>query len=67
MEQKYFTGNMPLLTANHTIKTCCGPDDAFTSTTIFEKHGVKLAEELSETLHPEDPLGAPLPIVETYR
>ena len=44
MEQKYSTGSMPLPTPNHTLRTCSGPE-AFTSTSIFEKCGVKLAQE----------------------
>ena len=34
VEQKYFTGRMPLLTTNHSFMTCGGPE-AFTTTTIF--------------------------------
>ena len=33
LKQKYFTGSMPLLTPNHNLKTCGGPE-AFTSTAI---------------------------------
>ena len=39
LEQKYFTGSMPLLTPNQHFKICCGPE-VFPSTTIFKKHGV---------------------------
>ena len=44
MEQKYFTCNMTLLTPNHTFIECGGPK-AFTSTAIFEKCVVRLAQE----------------------
>ena len=44
LERKYFTGSMPLLTPNHGYKTC-GCPEAFTSTTICKKCGVKLALE----------------------
>ena len=33
LEQKYFTGSMPMLTSNHGSKTC-GRPEAFTSTTV---------------------------------
>ena len=34
-EQRYFTGSMPLLTANHAFETCVA-FKAFTSTTSFK-------------------------------
>ena len=40
LEQKYFTGSIPLLTPRHNPKTCSGPE-AFSSTTIFKKCGGK--------------------------
>ena len=39
LEQKYFTGSMPLLNPNHIFRTCGGPD-VLTLTTIFKKCGV---------------------------
>ena len=38
LEQRYFTGSMPLLAPNHSHTTCGGPK-TFTSTTIFRKYG----------------------------
>ena len=43
LEQKYSTGSMHLLTPNHSLRTCGGPE-AFTSTTIFKKYGVKTSK-----------------------
>ena len=40
LEQKYFNWRMPLLTLNHSSKTCGGPK-AFTSSTILKKCGGK--------------------------
>ena len=40
LEQKYFARSMPLLTPNHSFKTCGGPE-VLTSTIIFRKCGVK--------------------------
>ena len=59
MEQKYFTGCLPLLTPNNSFKTCGGPE-AFTSTTIFKKcGGKKLGRD--GTFHPENILRVSLP------
>ena len=38
---------MPLLTPNHSYKTCGGPE-AFTSTTILKKCGAKTSSERQE-------------------
>ena len=40
MERKYLTRSMPLLTPNHSFRTCGGPE-AFGSTECFEKCGGK--------------------------
>ena len=45
MEQTYFTGSMPLLSTNHSSKTCGGPE-AFTSTTNIKDCGVKTSLEV---------------------
>ena len=42
--QTYFTGSMPLLMLKHSSKRCGGPK-ALSSTTMFEKYGVELAQE----------------------
>ena len=40
LKQKYLKESMPLLTSNHSFKTC-GSDNPFTSTTILKKCGGK--------------------------
>ena len=59
LEQKHFTGSMPLPTPNHSFKTCGDPED-LTSTTIAKKCSVKIAWKAG-TLHPGNPFGVPLP------
>ena len=51
---------MPLLTPNHNIRTCGGPE-AFNITRISKQCGGKSKLRSGGTLHPEDPLGDPLP------
>ena len=50
LERSYFTGSVPFLSTSYSSKTCGGPDDAFTSTTVFEKCGDKLALEGRNTM-----------------
>ena len=41
LEQRYFTGSIPLLNPNHYSLRTCGGAEAFISTTIFMKCGEK--------------------------
>ena len=52
MERKYSRGSMPLLTPNHSCKTCGGPE-TFTSTTVL-RNDVENQLEGTGTSHPED-------------
>ena len=47
---KVFCRGLALLTPNHTFKIC-GDPYAFTSTTIFEKCGVRLAQDDRNTTY----------------
>ena len=50
MEQGYFTGSMPLLTPNHSFRTC-GDPKVFNSTKIFMKCGEKLRHVILHVLY----------------
>ena len=47
LERIYFTGSMPLLTANHSFRTCGSPE-AFTSATMFMICGVRTSSGRQE-------------------
>ena len=57
LERKHSTGSMPLLTPNHSYRTC-GGGKAITSTTVLEKRGVITGLGIRNA---ENPLGAALP------
>ena len=54
LEQKYFTGHMPLITSNHSFNTY-GAAEILTSVTFIKKCGGKLAQESMNATHLELP------------
>ena len=55
LEQMYFTGGMPLLTPNHSFKTCDGWLQSFQLNHIFFKMWRKTEVGMLGMLHPKNP------------
>ena len=57
-----FTESIPLLTPNHSLSTCRGPEP-ISSSTIYKKRGVKTSSRDARMVNPVDPFQAPIPNV----